>query len=138
MYETCRHIMPSGLNCQSPAMRGSAFCYFHGRRTSSAPKQASSEARIDVSPVLDVRGINNTVNQILQGLGNGSISPRRASVLLYGLQIASGNPSISSSEPAARGSSQHLRPSTVSLDDVASMAHSMLRDRDSSANRPKP
>jgi len=126
-------------------MRGSVFCYFHGRRispvpkhASPVPKQAAAEASIAVPPVLDVRGINNTVNQILQGLGNGSISPRRASVLLYGLQIASGNPSMCSSAPAARGCSQYLSSNAASLNDVASLTQSVLRNFGSPANRPKP
>ena len=30
-YPECRFIKSNGLKCQSPAMRGSQFCYFHGR-----------------------------------------------------------------------------------------------------------
>ena len=30
-YQECRFIKSNGLKCQSPAMRGSQFCYFHGR-----------------------------------------------------------------------------------------------------------
>jgi hypothetical protein len=82
-------------------MRGSAFCYFHGRRIPPARKKASSsEARIDVPAVLDGKGINYALRQIMQSLGDGKISARRASILLYGLQMASANPSQSGSLPA--------------------------------------
>ncbi len=32
MFVLCSHTMPSGKQCQSPAMRGTRFCYFHRRR----------------------------------------------------------------------------------------------------------
>jgi hypothetical protein len=31
MYEECRFIKSNGLKCQSPAMRGCLFCYFHAQ-----------------------------------------------------------------------------------------------------------
>jgi len=101
MYETCRHIMPSGLRCQSPAMRGSAFCYHHGRRIPPARKGPSAERRVEIPQTLDPNGISHTAGNILQALANGHISARRASVLLYGLQIATGAPSHSASPPPA-------------------------------------
>ena len=39
----------------------------------------------------------------MQSLGDGKISARRASILLYGLQMASANPSQSGSLPAGAG-----------------------------------
>ena len=72
-------------------MRGSAFCYYHGRRIPPARKNASSEtspeARIDIPAVLDTRSINQALSHVLQGLADGRISPRRASILLYGIQL---------------------------------------------------
>ena len=29
MHYECRHIMPNGARCQSPALRGKVYCYFH-------------------------------------------------------------------------------------------------------------
>ena len=39
MYPECRHIMPDGAKCHSPAMRGMAYCYYHtpGRRSGRPP-----------------------------------------------------------------------------------------------------
>jgi hypothetical protein len=31
MYPECRHIRPGGSVCNSPAVKGSYWCYFHGR-----------------------------------------------------------------------------------------------------------
>lgn len=92
MYATCRHVMSSGLTCQSPAIRGSAFCYFHGRRIPSQAKSPSTEHRVEMPTTLDQNGIPQALNSVLQGLADGRISARRASILLLGLQMASNHP----------------------------------------------
>jgi hypothetical protein len=39
MFQECRHIMPSGLRCHSPALRDEFFCYYHSSlQRSTAPK----------------------------------------------------------------------------------------------------
>ena len=78
--------MPSGLHCQSPAMRGSSFCYFHARAQHPAPPR---EARIEMPALLDSKGTQAVVHRTLEALAAGRISTRRAAVLLYGLQISS-------------------------------------------------
>jgi hypothetical protein len=89
-YKECRHIMPSGLHCKSPAMRGGAFCYFHGRAPRPARQVRPLETNIEVSPV-DCSGCcARACNQIMQALAANRISPRRAAVLLQGVQMASG------------------------------------------------
>jgi hypothetical protein len=32
MYMHCRHIKTNGLRCESPALKGSQFCYDHPNR----------------------------------------------------------------------------------------------------------
>ena len=92
MIQTCHHVMPTGLHCQAPAMRGYAFCYHHARRVAPQRKQSPAETRIEIPSRLDRNGIALTLHQVMNGLGNGSISPRRASILIYGLQMAMDNP----------------------------------------------
>lgn len=87
MYQTCHHVMPNGLRCQSPAMRGCTFCYFHGRR-SPVRKAAPGAACIQMPATLDSKGITQTLHQVLNALANNRISARRASILLYGIQMA--------------------------------------------------
>jgi hypothetical protein len=97
MINECRHIMPSGLHCQSPAMRGSSFCYFHAR--AQRPVRPS-EARIEMPALLDSKGKQAVVHRTLEALPAGRISTRRAAVLLYGIQISSGQkPQIPIPEP---------------------------------------
>jgi hypothetical protein len=81
-------------------MRGSAFCYFHGRRIAPQRKQGTAVCRIEIPSNLDRNGVAHTLHQVLNGLGNGSISPRRASILIHGLQLAMGNPPECEPEPA--------------------------------------
>jgi hypothetical protein len=84
--------MPSGLRCQSPAMRGTAFCYHHARRVVPARKAGAPEIRIELPLRLDRDGITTAIHQVVNALGSSSITPRRASILLLGLQMASASP----------------------------------------------
>jgi len=86
MIAECRHVMPSGLHCQAIAMRGNAFCYHHAR--SQAPARPM-EACIEIPDQLDSKGTLLAIKQILQALGAGALSARRAAVLLQGLQMSS-------------------------------------------------
>lgn len=91
--------MPSGLSCQSPAIRGSAFCYFHGRRIPSQAKSPSTEHRVEIPTTLDQNGIPHALHSVLQGLAEGRVSARRASILLMGLQMALDHPETRSPAP---------------------------------------
>ncbi len=84
--------MPTGRNCQSPAMRGSAFCYHHARRIPPRGKSPSAGLRVPMPATLDRHGIATALHGVLQGLADDSISARRAAVLLQGLQMAASHP----------------------------------------------
>lgn len=92
MFTNCGHIMPTGRRCQSPAMRGSAFCYFHGRRIPPQRKGRPAEQRVQMPATLNRDGITHALQNVLQGLADGRVSARRASILLVGLQMAAGHP----------------------------------------------
>jgi hypothetical protein len=90
MIQECRHIMPSGAKCHSPALRGMAYCYFHvpGRRP--AQRQSLVHPPPLKLPVLkDRRAIQIALGQVLSAIGSSGINPRSAGQLLHGLQIAS-------------------------------------------------
>ena len=87
----CKHLMPNGLNCKSPAVRGSDFCFFHGQPdqpTRPDRRPRATESPIDFPIILDPEDILIAVNQSLQGLAANVISTRRASILLMGIQMA--------------------------------------------------
>jgi hypothetical protein len=91
MVKECRHIMPNGAKCKSPALRGKPCCYFHARLHQMAARPKSPEEPLTI-PVLEDRcAIQLALSQVLSGLASAKIDPRRAALLLYGLQIASQN-----------------------------------------------
>ena len=90
MYQECRHIMPNGAKCHSPAMRGMAYCFFHA--PARRPMQGQSRARkkpLKLPALTDRNAVQVAINQVLDAIGSSTISPRSAGQLLFGLQIAS-------------------------------------------------
>jgi hypothetical protein len=87
----CRHVMPSGLTCKAPAMRGTAFCYYHGRATRPARPVRPSEIEIELPHLIDVESCLEAINEIVQALAASRISSRRASILLYSVQMSLAN-----------------------------------------------
>jgi len=84
----CRHIMPSGKTCESPAMRGASFCYFHGRPQRPARVRRPVENPFPVALVFDEETAQQAFNEIVQALAANHISNRRAALLIYGTQLA--------------------------------------------------
>jgi hypothetical protein len=108
----CRHIFTDGRRCASPALRNSSlptahepFCYFHHttRRPAPAPKTRrarAADARLGSRSTFTLprpcelserSGIQLAIGQVLERIASNSLDPRRAGLLLYGLQIASLN-----------------------------------------------
>lgn len=90
MTAECRHVMPSGLHCQSPAMRRSVFCYHHAH--TQAPARPH-EVRIAMPETLTSENVPAVIRQILNAICDGTISNRRAGVLLYSIQMSMGQTS---------------------------------------------
>ena len=108
MYETseptqyqCRHIKPDGRRCGSPSLRGEHFCFYHHAARRSGPRQpqgttttarrASTFELPSPADLSEPSGIGMAVGLILHKIAHNEIDPRRAGLLLYGLQIASLN-----------------------------------------------
>ena len=96
----CRHIRPDGRRCGSPSLRNGNFCYHHDLTRRPGPRQpqvnTAQAAKRNTFPLptpadLSERtGLQLALAQILGKIANNEIDPRRAGLLLYGLQIASG------------------------------------------------
>src|SRR5271154_1651147 len=99
MYNECRHIFTSGKKCQSPALHDQNFCYFHGNtRKRPARKDEAYEPYIapqdtahHLTPLEDADAIQLAISDVVLALAANRIDPRRARILLYGLQVASQN-----------------------------------------------
>src|SRR5580658_2804286 len=91
--QQCRHIFPDGHRCGSPTLRHEPFCYYH--HTTRKPKTRQSytdtHSLFDLPDLEDRSSIQQAITLVLQRLANGNLDPKRAGLLLYGLQIASAN-----------------------------------------------
>jgi len=90
-------------------MRGSVFCYFHGRPPRPSRPARPLETNLEMPPVLGSRGCALALNQIMQALANNRISSRRAAVLLQAVQMASGQ-SLPGNADFAASLSSFLHP----------------------------
>ncbi len=89
MYKECRFIKANGLKCQSPALRGWPFCYFHGRTRVVAPRgKGLAEKPFELTPPENPDAFRAALSEILNALASSRITPKRAGTLLYGLQLA--------------------------------------------------
>src|SRR3984957_10015088 len=95
----CRHIFTDGRRCPSPSLRQENFCYFHHTtRKPITPETIENRRRTTARlnefhiPLPEDRSaIQASIGIILQKIATNDLDPRRAGLLLYGLQIASLN-----------------------------------------------
>jgi hypothetical protein len=90
----CRHIFTDGHRCGSACLHHEEFCYYHhtARRPVANPKTRRSRRSTFHLPLPEDRSaIQASIGEVLQRIASNDIDPRRAGLLLYGLQIASLN-----------------------------------------------
>jgi hypothetical protein len=97
----CRHIRTNGLQCQGVALAGSPFCYFHDRlhrrhvpyrfSTADAEYALIPGQHIQLGPLEDSESVQIALSQVINALATGRLDMKRATSLLYGLQIAAAN-----------------------------------------------
>ena len=88
----CQFIKSDGAKCGSPALKGGRMCYFHNQ--TAGKRKRKGKATISVEPLRvpvleDDLAIQMAVTNVCRQLANQSMEPKRASTLLYGLQVAS-------------------------------------------------
>jgi hypothetical protein len=84
--------------CQSPALKDENFCYFHQTNRRPTPKDQPYEPYIapqdtahNLPPLEDADAIQLALSDVVLALAANRIDPRRARILIYGLQVASQN-----------------------------------------------
>ena len=99
----CRHIFTDGHRCGSPCLRGEDFCFYH--HTNRCPKPAATVTTLLHDPYNnppnqtgftlpmpeDHSSVQHALGTIVNRLATNALDPRRAGLMLYALQIASGN-----------------------------------------------
>jgi hypothetical protein len=89
----CRHIFTDGHRCGSASLRSEEFCYFHHNSRKPVPNRelhtrALHREVFDIPNPEDRSAIQHSLGEVLQRIACNDIDPRRAGLLLYGLQIA--------------------------------------------------
>ena len=90
----CRHIFTDGHRCASPCLRHEEFCYYHHttRKPIANPaKRCGRRTTFHLPLPEDRSAVLQGIGEVLQRIAANDIDPRRAGLLLYGLQIASTN-----------------------------------------------
>ena len=109
-YPTCNHVRTNGTVCQSPALKGAHYCYFHKRdrerldnlrqaRTVKLSTKVAARDDMDAEileslslPVLeDANAVQVAMTTVLRAFAANHIRPRRAGILVYGLAVAASN-----------------------------------------------
>ena len=97
---TCRHIKTNGLQCKSPSLNQHTYCYFHTRlhhhHTAFRPTAATRGylipgQHIELTALEDRESVQIALSVVVNALATGQIDTKRATAILYGLQLASSN-----------------------------------------------
>ena len=88
----CRHIFTDGHRCGSICLRNEPFCYYHHTTRKPAPRRSlGRKSSFDLPLPEDRSAIQAAIGIIIQRIASNDLDPKRAGLLLYGLQIASLN-----------------------------------------------
>jgi hypothetical protein len=98
----CRFIRSNGLKCHAAAMRGSQFCYFHGRTRICVARPRKKP--LQLPPLQDQESIHAALSQVIHALASGDLDGKRAGSLLYALQMAQQTVCDAPPSPPAPGS----------------------------------
>jgi len=99
-YSLCRHIKTNGLQCQSPSLSSSDWCYFHTRllqrhtsfrHTPATRGYLIPGQHIELTALEDRESVQVALSVVINALATGHLETKRATALLYGLQLASMN-----------------------------------------------
>jgi hypothetical protein len=124
-YRLCRHIKTNGLQCHSPALDDRQWCYFHHRLHGRHEKYRPTEAtrgylipgqHIELTALEDRESVQVALSVVINALATGNLDIKRATALLYGLQLASNNARGLRTEPFAANVVRTIEPSPEGLD----------------------
>ena len=88
IYTTCRHIKPNGLRCESPALKGGHFCYYHSKVHSLGAEPDAKYRPLQLPTPEDPAAIQLSVTRISEAVISGRLDLKKAASLLSGLKIA--------------------------------------------------
>jgi hypothetical protein len=92
MTPRCLHIFPDAHSCGSPAMRNETFCYYHhpARKPLSDPYTRRARRGFTLAAPTSPDELHHALDEVISRLASNRLDTRRASLILYSLQIATG------------------------------------------------
>jgi len=121
----CRHIKTNGTRCQSPSLTDGLWCYFHHRlhqrHNTFRPTPATRGylipgQHIELSTLEDRESVQVALSVVINALATGQLDTKRATALLYGLQLASNNAGNLQTKPSAPDVVRSVESSPEGLD----------------------
>ena len=88
MYMECRHIKTNGLRCESPALKGRPFCYYHSKVHTIGAEPNLKYGPLQLPSPEDRAAIQLSVARINDAVINNRIDLKKAASLYDGLKIA--------------------------------------------------
>jgi hypothetical protein len=124
-YELCRHVKTNGTRCKSPSLDGAKWYYFHNRFHQRHNTYRHTEAtrgylvpgqHIELTALEDRESVQLALSCVINALATGRLEAKRATALLYGLQLASTNARGLQIEPFATNVVRIVEPTHDGLD----------------------
>jgi hypothetical protein len=121
----CRHIKTNGTRCQAPSLTGGLRCYFHQRlhqRHNTFRPTAATRGylipgqHVELSALEDRESVQVALSVVINALATGQLEIKRATALLYGLQLASNNARGLQTKPFAPDVVRAIESSPEGLD----------------------
>ena len=128
-YPLCRHIRTNGVQCGSPALTDQPWCFYHTRlhhrhrgfrHTDATRGYLIPGQHLELTALEDRESVQIALSVVINALATGQLETRRATALLYGLQLASMNTARLQTEPYA----PHVVRSAQSTPDGLDLAES--------------
>ncbi len=112
MYELCGRTKPGGGKCESPALRGKSFCYYHDPRRLRRAKAVKVRYFLEL-PMLETEGaVRAAISETVQALARKEIDTKHGGKLLYALQLAWNGKQLGTS-PVKQSSPRRLKIAPV-------------------------
>src|SRR5580704_9081127 len=120
----CRHIRTNGTRCKSPSLTAEKWCYFHHRLHDRHKTYRYTEAtrgylvpgqHIELTALEDRESVQTALSVVINALATGRLETKRATALLYGLQLAGCN-ATRLTDPSARKVVRSVQSTPEGLD----------------------
>src|SRR5215472_9963176 len=85
--KSCTHIKVTGARCDSPALRGEQFCYFHQHAHRGVRRPARSRLH-PIALIESEEAIQASLMEVINGLLRNTLDVKRAELILRALHIA--------------------------------------------------